>query len=202
VISAPTAFVDVNPTGRILNRFSKDLAVLDDALPLTFYDFANIALACLGILALLAAVNPWLLLLIAPLAYAFFRLRAYYTAVSRVVKRLEAASRSPIFSLLAECTSGLPSVRAFNLGALALERFYAAADENGRAYWAWLATTRWLGVRLDSLCLALLTCTTFLGVALRDSGERSSSVRVRFPAAATPSPSATLRPSVTLPTPA
>ena len=169
IISAPTAFFDTNPTGRILNRFSKDLSVLDDALPLAFFDFVNISLACVGILALVAAVNPWLLLLIAPLTLLFAALRSAYTAVSRVVKRLESVSRSHIFSLLAECTGGLPSIRAFALSPLLLARFYAAADENGRAYWAWLATTRWLGVRLDMLCLTLLAVTTMSGVALRSA---------------------------------
>jgi len=167
VISAPTAFFDVNPTGRILNRFSKDLAVLDDIIPWVFFDFANVSLACLGTLALLAAVNPYLLLVIAPLSLAFYQLRERFLAVSRVIKRVEATSRSPIYSILTECAGGLTTIRAFNLHATMERRFGVTLDRNGRAYWAWLATTRWLGIRLDAFCIALLVVTVFMGVALR-----------------------------------
>jgi ATP-binding cassette subfamily C (CFTR/MRP) protein 4 len=123
----------------------------------------------LGTLVLLAVINPWLLLAMAPTCLAFSRLRASYVAVSREVKRLEATSRSPIFSLLAELAGGLTTVRAFGLAPRMLARMHAVVDENGSAYWAWLATARWLGIRLDGLCLVLLTATTFVCVALRAS---------------------------------
>jgi hypothetical protein len=44
--AAPLGFFTANPIGRLLNRFSKDLGYVDDALPLAFFDF----LCCLGTL--------------------------------------------------------------------------------------------------------------------------------------------------------
>jgi ATP-binding cassette subfamily C (CFTR/MRP) protein 4 len=37
VIKAKIRFFDLNPTGRILNRFSKDIKVIDDILPMKIY---------------------------------------------------------------------------------------------------------------------------------------------------------------------
>ena len=46
------------------------------------------------------------------LAY-FFWLRAYFLKASREIRRLEALSRSPVFSHLSETLDGLVTVRAF-----------------------------------------------------------------------------------------
>jgi ATP-binding cassette subfamily C (CFTR/MRP) protein 4 len=169
VLCAPVAFFDANPTGRILNRFTKDVSVLDDTLPYVLFDFFSILLALLCTLALCVAVNPYLLLPLAPLVGAFFWLRGRYMAVSRPLKRIEAATRSPVFALLAECLAGLTTVRALGLGAALTGRFHAAVDRNTAAYWAFLATSRWLGVRLDGGCLLLLAAAAFAGAALRDT---------------------------------
>jgi ATP-binding cassette subfamily C (CFTR/MRP) protein 4 len=118
VLCAPVAFFDAHPTGRILNRFTKDVSVLDDALPYVLFDFFSILLALLCTLALCVAVNPYLLLPLAPLVGAFFALRGRYMAASRPLKRIEAATRSPVASLVtchqpvARQASGLFAVSA------------------------------------------------------------------------------------------
>jgi ABC-type multidrug transport system fused ATPase/permease subunit len=55
VLRAPLSFFEGQTSGRVLNRFSKDVGVLDDALPLVLFDFLNIATAILGTLGIVAA---------------------------------------------------------------------------------------------------------------------------------------------------
>lgn len=42
VLHAHMRFFDTNPVGRIVNRFSKDLGMLDDQLPWTLLDFVQV----------------------------------------------------------------------------------------------------------------------------------------------------------------
>lgn len=48
VLRAPVIFFDSNPHGRILNRFSRDVGVIDDALPNVVYDFIQCSLMVLA----------------------------------------------------------------------------------------------------------------------------------------------------------
>jgi ATP-binding cassette subfamily C (CFTR/MRP) protein 4 len=49
VLRAPVLFCDSNPHGRILNRFSRDIGVIDYQLPSTVYDFFQCTLmVCAG----------------------------------------------------------------------------------------------------------------------------------------------------------
>lgn len=169
VLCAPVSFFDANPSGRILNRFSKELGVLDDFLPLTSFDFANSLLYCLAIVLLVIVIAPWVLVAAVPLAIASIYLRSYYMMTARTVKRLESTSRSPCLSLVSEALNGLPTLRSFRLQKLMIDQFRSASDDNVRAYFAFITTNRWLGLRLDCLCFILLTSATFICIALRGS---------------------------------
>lgn len=42
VVKTSIYFFDANPVGRILNRFSKDIGLIDDSLPLAYFDFLQV----------------------------------------------------------------------------------------------------------------------------------------------------------------
>ncbi len=44
IIQAKIRFFDLNPIGRIINRFSKDIGNLDDALPVSLFDFLQVSI--------------------------------------------------------------------------------------------------------------------------------------------------------------
>uniref|UniRef100_A0A8C8MFZ8 Cystic fibrosis transmembrane conductance regulator n=1 Tax=Oncorhynchus tshawytscha TaxID=74940 RepID=A0A8C8MFZ8_ONCTS len=124
ILRTPVRFFDVNPIGRVLNRFSKDIGQLDAALPWTFVDFIQIFLQIIGVVAVAASVIPWILIPLVPLVIVFLFLRRYFLQTSRDVKRLESTTRSPVFSHLSSSLQGLWTIRAFR----AEERFQNTFD--------------------------------------------------------------------------
>lgn len=156
VFRAPIAFFDMCPLGRILNRFSKDLGAIDDQMPYTILDFFNCVLTVIGAVILSSIVNPFLLIFYIPLMLYFAKLRSYYLRSSREVKRLEAASRSPIYSYFGEVLDGLVVIRAFGVQPQFRSQFGSRVNANTRAFFQFLATSRWLGFNLDVLTFFLV----------------------------------------------
>nr|CAD7404219.1 unnamed protein product [Timema poppensis] len=106
-------FFNNNPSGRILNRFSKDMGSIDEMLPQSMIDCLQIGLSMVAIITVVAIVNPWLLLPTFVVGVIFYMLRVVFLATSRSVKRLEGVTRSPVFSHLNASIQGLTTIRAF-----------------------------------------------------------------------------------------
>lgn len=174
ILRAPVRFFDINPIGRVLNRFSKDIGQVDSMLPWTFTDFIQVFLQILGVIAVAASVIPWILILVVPLLGVFLFVRHYFLRTSRDVKRLESTTRSPVFSHLSSSLQGLWTIRAFG----AEERFQNAFDDHqnlhSEAFFLFLTTSRWFAVRLDGMCSVFVTITTFGCLLLRDQLDAGS----------------------------
>ncbi|KAH8420816.1 hypothetical protein KR222_005629 [Zaprionus bogoriensis] len=165
VTRAAMHFFNTNPSGRILNRFSKDLGQVDEILPSVMMDVLQILLLIIGIIVVLCIVNIWYLLVTVILVIIFYLLRAFYLNTSRDVKRLEAITRSPIYSHLSASLNGLPTIRAFGAQKELIAEFDNFQDMHSSGFYMFLATSRAFGYWLDMVCvlyIAIVTLSFFL----------------------------------------
>lgn len=112
VIHATMRFFNVNTSGRILNRFSKDLGAVDELLPNCFVDtvqvtkyqalnvhplnvalISQLLLNLVGAIVVVACIEPYLLIPTTIMFISFYFLRNIYLSTSRNVKRLEGISK-------------------------------------------------------------------------------------------------------------
>ena len=168
-------FFESNPSGRILNRVSKDQQVIDELLPMTLFDALQCLLMTLGSLVIIGIVNPWVLLILIPLLPAFWWLRRFYLRSSRQLKRLESVTRSPVYALFSSSLNGgLSTIRAFNVQDDFVQLFINRIDANSRAFFIVLAAVRWFGLRLDLMTSVLSLITAVLTIAFRYHIDASS----------------------------
>jgi ATP-binding cassette subfamily C (CFTR/MRP) protein 1 len=66
VLRSPIAFFDTTPIGRILNRFTKDINSIDDALPQTITMALRVSFGVVAPLIIIASVTPFFLVLMLP----------------------------------------------------------------------------------------------------------------------------------------
>ena len=164
VLRAKVSFFDMNPLGRILNRFSADVGSNDDMLPQTLFDFSMIFFIVLGTLATTISVLPFTLLALPPLLWYFLSIRRVFVSSTRELKRLEGLARSPIFAMLSESLSGIATIRANESVNFFVNKFHAAHDAHTRAFFSFIAASRWVGFRMDALMFLLMVLVSFLSV--------------------------------------
>lgn len=162
ILKATMRFFDTNPSGRILNRFSKDMGAMDESLPRFMSEFTHLALVMLGVLVVICIVNPIVLVAMCAVALVYFVIIKLYLRASQDLKRLEGIRRSPVFSHVSSCLSGLATIRSRNLQHTMIEEFDKLQDLHSAAYHLTLSSNTALGLWLDTanVCI-LLNSVTF-----------------------------------------
>ncbi|XP_078362204.1 ATP-binding cassette sub-family C member 4-like [Oculina patagonica] len=159
ILHAPVLFFDINPAGRILNRFSQDVGSMDEDLPMKFVFLIQIFLLLFFSVLVPAVANFWILLIVVPFAVLFVYLASFYLRTSRELKRLESICRSPVFSHFSETMTGLDTIRTQKMESEFIDQFYRRQDLHNQVFSMVLASGRWFGLRVDFLC------SVFVGVA-------------------------------------
>uniref|UniRef100_A0AAY4E174 ATP-binding cassette, sub-family C (CFTR/MRP), member 3 n=1 Tax=Denticeps clupeoides TaxID=299321 RepID=A0AAY4E174_9TELE len=156
-MQTPQSFFDTTPIGRLINRFSKDIYVIDEALPSTVLMFLGTLFASLSTVIVIISSTPIFAVVIGPLALIYFFVQRFYVATSRQLKRLESVSRSPIYSHFSETITGTSVIRAYGRNAAFVLMSDRNVDENQKSYYPGIVSNRWLGVRIEFIgnCMVL-----------------------------------------------
>lgn len=175
LIRTSMRFFDTNPSGRILNRFSKDMGAIDELLPKFLLDAGQIMLMMVGSLAVVCAVNPVFLIPLFVIAFIFYWIRKIYLRTSKNVKRLEGILRSPVFTHLNATINGLTTIRAYGAENILKFEFDKFQDVHSSAWYIFIATSIAFGFLLDIFCFIFTTIVTFAFI-LHDFGISGAEV--------------------------
>ncbi|XP_033229901.1 multidrug resistance-associated protein 7 isoform X2 [Belonocnema kinseyi] len=156
VIKAKSTFFDIQPLGRIINRFSSDTYTVDDSLPFVSNILFAQFFALLGIVVVTLYGLPWIFLILAPLVPVYHWIQNHYRLTSRELKRLSSSALSPLYAHFNETLQGLSTIRAFR----AVSRFKYEnehfLESSQKAIFASTAAGQWLALRLQFIGISLL----------------------------------------------
>ncbi|KAK7757251.1 ATP-binding cassette transporter yor1 [Diatrype stigma] len=168
-LRAPMSFFDTTPLGRITNRFSRDVDVMDNNLTDAMRMYFMTLVTIVSVFALIIAYFHWFALALAPLSVLFVMAASYYRASAREVKRFESVLRSVVFAKFGEGLTGVASIRAYGLKDRFVADLRKAIDDMNGAYYLTFSNQRWLSLRLDVIGNALVFATAILVVTSRFS---------------------------------
>lgn len=151
VMRYPLQWFETTPTGRLLNLFSRDVSVIDETLPRVIQGFVRSFMVVLSVICIVSYSVPSFLLFVIPLGLLYRAVMRYYLASSRELKRIDAVSKSPLFTWFQESLGGLTTIRAYEKTASFTDAFEARVDRNQMCYFPAITCNRWLAVRIEML---------------------------------------------------
>lgn len=113
VVRSPSWYFDVTPTGRLNNKFSNDLGIMDNMLAFVLTDSIEGPIISIILLANIFSINLWFLIpgilnLVFIIGYFI-----YCKSVIVAVKQLDLKLKSPVFNMVGEMISGLTQIKIF-----------------------------------------------------------------------------------------
>ncbi|CRK87082.1 CLUMA_CG000826, isoform A [Clunio marinus] len=159
-------FFNQNPSGRILNRFSKDIGSIDTQLPNTLFECTCFVLEIIAIMILVSIVNVYFLIPTLFMGTLLYGIRHVYVSTSRNVKRVESITRSPIYAHTNATLHGLSTIKALNAEESVRENFNNHLDHNTSAYFMFYTLTRGFAFWVDLLTVLYITVITYTFVQM------------------------------------
>lgn len=149
VVKAPLWYFTTTDNGVILNRFSQDMTLIDQALPMAFFTTALDSLTVIANAAIIASGAQYIAAII-PLCFApMYFLQKFYLRTSRQLRHLDLESKSPLYTHFTETLSGVATIRAFGWQQEFQQENLRLLDRSQKPYYLLFCIQRWLNVVMD-----------------------------------------------------
>uniref|UniRef100_A0A670ZSQ6 ABC-type glutathione-S-conjugate transporter n=1 Tax=Pseudonaja textilis TaxID=8673 RepID=A0A670ZSQ6_PSETE len=169
ILRVPMSFFDSTPTGRIMNRFAKDIFTVDETIPISLRSWMSCFFMILSTLVIICIATPYFAIITLLLGILYYFILQFYVATSRQLRRLDSVTRSPIYSHFGETVSGLSVIRAFGHQERFLQHNEKIVDVNQKSVYSWLVSNRWLAVRLELVGNLTVFFAALLAVFVKNS---------------------------------
>ena len=163
IIHAPMRFFDVTPVGRILNRFSKDVSVLDMQIARNGSLLVFCVTGIIACIIIISVITPQFLIVAVLISILYYIIGTFYLRISRELKRLNSVSRSPIYSHFTESVAGVTTIRAYGVEDQFMKSVYEKIDSFVAPFYFLWMSNRWLYVRIEFIGSFI---TLFAGIFL------------------------------------
>lgn len=151
LLKAPLRFFDSTPSGRILNRFSRDVESAERDVAWNLEKTLVPLFHAVAALLLLLVKLPLLVLVIGPALFAYHSFQARYRRAMLDVQRLTSLARSPRFAFLKETMQALSSIQAHRQTEAFFRRYQLILDRHQKAFYGSILLNRWFSSRVPFL---------------------------------------------------
>nr|APD26530.1 ATP-binding cassette transporter subfamily C member 1 X7 protein [Brachionus koreanus] len=169
VLRGNLRFFETTPIGRIVNRFTKDVEATEESIPYSIKSLIECSLSLLSTVTIISTSTPIFLLALLPISIFYIFVQRYFVPSNRQLKRLQAATKSPIFSHFSECQAGVSTIRAYDAQNRFIKIMQENIDEYLVHYYCNTVSNRWLALRLEIIGNVITILAAFFAITSRNS---------------------------------
>mmetsp|Transcript_32958 Transcript_32958/g.75927 ORF Transcript_32958/g.75927 Transcript_32958/m.75927 type:complete len:380 (+) Transcript_32958:2-1141(+) len=122
--------------------------------------FAGIAVMC--------TILPWMALAIVPTIIVYCLLLSHYRKSGPDLQRIDAVSRSPVQSMLAEGLDGSSTIKVFGQRSAFLSKYETATSRSSSALLNFVSAQRWMALRIELSGVVVVIVAILLVVCAND----------------------------------
>ena len=173
VLSSAVSFFDTTPTGRIVNRFNRDMYITDFDFPLYFFQLANQISSILSECIVIVVVTPLTIILLILVALLWGVIYILFTRANADFQRIEGLERSRVFSHFQTVLFGVSSIRTFHQSEAFVRKMEDALDRSNLAAMYSVWANYWLCIRVCIVTSFITLAVCVIGILGRDSFNTS-----------------------------
>lgn len=169
VMRAPLHFFTSTDNGITLNRFSQDMSLVDQALPMAFAGTIILVAQAIADTAVIASGASYVGVIIPFGLVAVYLIQRYYLRTSRQIRFLDLELKSPLYTQFTETVAGLSTIRAFGWSRATKAENYQRLNTSQKPYYMMFCIQRWLQVVLDLFSAGMALVLVIFAVVLPSS---------------------------------
>ncbi|GJN66171.1 hypothetical protein PLICBS_000187 [Purpureocillium lilacinum] len=173
-LRASFRFLSTADSGSLLNRFSKDMELVDMELPSAMVNCVSSVFACIGKLVLIEVFSQYFGIFLPVLCLALYVIQSIYLKTSCQVRLLGIEAQAPLYKRFTETVDGAVTIRAFRWQREYLRRQYGVIDASLRPTYIQSCIQNLLGFVLDCTVAAVAAGLVATVVVWRDKFSTGS----------------------------
>ncbi|KEY65241.1 hypothetical protein S7711_08779 [Stachybotrys chartarum IBT 7711] len=172
VMRAPLSFFSSTDLGITLNRFSQDMTLMDQELPMSFFGAMTLLLRALVETGIIASGASYVAAAIPACLIALYLIQKFYLRTSRQMRFLDIESKSPLYTQFTEALAGLTTIRASGWTPDFMAENHKRLNTSQKPFYLTFCLQRWLQIVLDLLIAGM--AVLLVAFALTFTGTTSS----------------------------
>ncbi|KAL4454635.1 hypothetical protein ABPG74_021840 [Tetrahymena malaccensis] len=171
LVRSKVEYFDTTQSGRIMNRFSTDLVIVDQSLPLTSIDAFEVIINHISLLVMIIIINPYFVI-VAALQFIFLY---YFAKISQPCliqsKQTDLRNRSPVFDYFTQTVQGILPIRVYNQTKIFQDKFDYLSDNSLRSSYIYWLNSRSFGSYVHILSTLAGQIGIFMLIAINKKGS-------------------------------
>ncbi|KAI1878317.1 uncharacterized protein JN550_000499 [Neoarthrinium moseri] len=132
---ATVGFLSSTDSGSLLNRFSQDMSIINQSLPMVMLNFSIVFFDNLVSLGIIVSGADYAAVVIPFLFVAVYLVQHFYLRTSRQMRHLDLEAKSPLYTQFSETAAGVQHIRAFSWQSETLSESFGLLDFSQKPYY-------------------------------------------------------------------